>query len=147
MHHSKHFKHISKAIFQVHRTACLPPPYLPSKSSLNDSECAQCGEASRCQCHFCAHYVSCCCCCCCCSHCVASLSLSLVVWVQWCHQCGTTIAVVETCTSLCLYSTPFTFHLTALLLSLRSKLFLVAKTSLGLYWTMPSASGLLGLHC
>ena len=54
---------------------------------------------------------------------------------------------VETSMSLCLYSTHFTFHLTALLLSLHSELFLVAKTGLSLYRTMLSASGLLGLYC
>ena len=49
------------------------------------------------------------------------------------HQaCRLTYNAVETSTSLCLYSTPFTFHLTALLSFLCSKLFLVAKTGLGL---------------
>ena len=48
------------------------------------------------------------------------------------------LSAVEISTSLCLYSNPFTFYLTVLLLSLHSELFLVAKTGLGLYWTMPS---------
>ena len=55
--------------------------------------------------------------------------------------------IVETSMSLCLYSTPFTFYPTALLSSLRSKLFWVAKTGLSLYQTMPSAPGLLSCHC
>ena len=40
---------------------------------------------------------------------------------------------VGTSMSLCLYSIPFTFYPTALLLSLYSELFLVAKTGLSLY--------------
>ena len=39
-------------------------------------------------------------------------------------------ADVETCMSLCLYSTPFTFHPTALLLSIRSELPFSALNSL-----------------
>ena len=40
---------------------------------------------------------------------------------QW-HTFYYNHCIVETCTSLCLYSTPSTFHPTALLLSLHSEL-------------------------
>ena len=69
---------------------------------------------------------------------------------DWGHSEAKSPMDVETSTSLCLYFTPFTFYPTALLSSLHSKLFLVAKTGLSLYQTMPSMPsmpGILGFHC
>ena len=58
-----------------------------------------------------------------------SLLASVLLW----HSLIPTPGGVGTSTSLFLYSPPFTFYPTALLLSLHSELFLVAKTGLGLY--------------
>ena len=83
--------YISKSYFFYKYTGLPAYPHHTCHSSrhLPILEHAQCGVASRC---FCAHCVG----CRCARHVTSSLSPLVVslVWVLWCHQRGTTIAIV-----------------------------------------------------